>query len=154
MTKLTEQSNIADIDGDFCVISASGLAHGVHVGRQRQAAGDVDQPEAAEGLGLGDAEKACLAHFSEDVVGGEGRVLLPLVDVRVDFLVDKVTDRATQFFVFLGKYHFYSPKDYRRATPKVLELSGRTAASARRSVMKIRRERVSPSGHALTAIGG
>src|SRR3990167_3517210 len=129
---------------------------GLHANRHRDAAaadgaelfgGDdrvaVVQAHAAEFLRLGNAQQAQVAGHLEDFVDGEFAGLFPLVDVRVDFLVDKVTDRATQFFVFLGEDHFYAPKGYRRATPKVLELSGRTAASAQMSSKKPSSLRVS-----------
>ena len=56
--------------------------------------------------------------FLENFVDREATVLFPFVDVRVDFLLDEILDRAAQFFVFLGKDHlwfslFYPPLPWR-----------------------------------------
>src|SRR5690606_36217257 len=99
-----------------------------------------------------DTEQAEIAQLLEQLMGGEGRVLFPLVHVRVDFFLDKVTDRTAQFFVFLRKQHDDSPEAQRRATPKVLVLSGRRCASRQMSRTKATTLRVSrgsmmPSSH-------
>ena len=91
---------------------------GLHANGHRDAAADdgaellgsddrvaVVQTHAAEFLRLGDAQQAEVAGFLENIVDREAAVLFPLFDVRVDFLVDKVTDRAAQLFVFLGEDH-------------------------------------------------
>ena len=59
----------------------------------------IIEAEAAEFLGLGDAEEAALAHLLEHLVRREGRVLLPLVDVRVDLRVDEADERAAELVV-------------------------------------------------------
>ena len=65
----------------------------------------IVEAEAAEFLGLGDAEEARLSHLAEHVVGGEGRVFFPFVDVRVDLRFDETDERAAQFFVLGGEFH-------------------------------------------------
>ena len=65
----------------------------------------VVEAEAAELLGLGDAEEAGLAHLAEDLMGGEGRVVLPFVDIRIDLGVDEADEGAAKLFVLRGELH-------------------------------------------------
>ncbi|MNR27911.1 hypothetical protein D3C85_1452070 [compost metagenome] len=69
----------------------------------------VVEAHAAEFLRLGDTQQAQVAGFLENLVDREAAVLFPLLDMRVDFLVDKVTDCAAQLFVFLGEDHCCAP---------------------------------------------
>ena len=50
-------------------------------------------------------EEAGIAQFLEHLVGGEDAVLFPLVDMRIDVLVDDRPQRAANLGVFLGKLH-------------------------------------------------
>ena len=65
----------------------------------------IIEPHAAELDRLVDAEQAGGAELLEDLVGREDAVLLPLVDVRIDVLVDDRPQRAADLVVFLGELH-------------------------------------------------
>ncbi len=65
----------------------------------------VVEPHAAEFGGLVDAEQAGAAQLLEDLVGWEDAVLFPLVDVRIDVLVDDRAQGAADLGVFLGELH-------------------------------------------------
>ncbi|MNY29292.1 hypothetical protein D3C86_1633240 [compost metagenome] len=65
----------------------------------------VVQAHAAEFFRLGNPQQAELAGLAEDLVDRKAPGFLPLVDVRVDFAVDKLADGTAQGFVFLGKDH-------------------------------------------------
>src|SRR5690606_1717210 len=122
----------------------------------------VVQAHAAEFFRLGDAQQAQVAGLLEELAHREATVLLPLVNVGVDLLVDEVPDGAAQFVVFLSEVHCCCPSSnvqeaegaYRRATPKVLDFSGRTSASAqisskKPSSLRVSRGSMRPSSHRL-----
>ena len=65
----------------------------------------IVEAHAAEFDRLVDAEQAGIAQLLEHLVGGEDAVLLPLVDMRIDVLVDDGAQRAADLGVFLGELH-------------------------------------------------
>ena len=65
----------------------------------------IVEPHAAVFDWLVDAEQAGIAQLLEDLVGGKDAVLLPLVDVRIDVLVDDRPQGAADLVVLLGELH-------------------------------------------------
>jgi hypothetical protein len=112
------------------VAGEGGCRHvGLHADRHRhRAAIDVAQllghhhgvgvveAHAAVFRGLVDAEQAGVAQLLEDFVRREDAVLLPLVDVRIDVLVDDGAQGAADLGVFRGELH-RRPLCRERATP-------------------------------------
>ena len=131
-----------------------GRAHvGLHADRHRHAAaGDVAErlghrhrvrvveAHAAVLLGLGQAEQAELAEALEDLVRRELLGRLPLVDVRIDLLVDEALERALDLFVLVRELHAWSPvAGVRRSRPGDAELH-RVKGAPRRLVADRERE--------------
>jgi hypothetical protein len=61
----------------------------------------VVEAGAAVGLGLVEAQQAEVAELLEDLVRGKGLGRLPLVDVRIDLLVDEAAQGLLDLEVFV-----------------------------------------------------
>jgi len=66
----------------------------------------VVEAHAAVLRGLVDAEIALVAHFLEQLVGGEDAGFLPRIDVRVDLRVDELLDVAPDALLLLVELHW------------------------------------------------
>ncbi len=64
---------------------------------------------AAEFGGLVETEKAERAEFSEQIVRGEASLLLPGVEVRVDFGSNESLQRSTRLLMLGGEDHLAAP---------------------------------------------
>src|SRR6185436_5628750 len=69
----------------------------------------VVEAGAAVSLGLGQAQQAEVAELLEHLVRRELLGLLPLVDVRVDLVLDHALQRAPDLFVLMRELHSVLP---------------------------------------------
>ena len=65
----------------------------------------IIESEAAVGFGFVDAEEPEVAHLAEQFMSRKPTFSFPVINVRIDFVVDEFLQRAAQFNVLFGQLH-------------------------------------------------